>query len=340
METAECLVAILRKDGRLLFMNSFAKEICGADTVALAGDASFVRLIPEPARSRFASDVLTVPGGGSLRGLEAPLSCADGRIRWILWNTSRLPEYGGQPAILMVGLDVTERRKAQERALQTERLAAIGQMVTGLAHESRNALQRSQACLEMLMLEVEDRPEASRLVQRIQRAQGHLHHLYEEVRGYAAPISLRRESCDLLEIIQGTWSHLEVSHKGKLVRLTTDIQASETSCSADRYALEQVFRNILENGIAACPEAGEIRVSIEDALIEGAPAIRVRVEDTGPGLSPEQSERIFEPFFTTKTAGTGLGMAIAKRIIDAHSGQIAVGRSQPGAEIIVTLPHR
>ena len=81
-------------------------------------------------------------------------------------------------------------------------------MVAGLAHESRNAFQRIQACLEMLALEVEDRPEALEWVARIQRAQEHLHHLYEEVRNYAAPIHLERRACDMARAWRDTWSHL------------------------------------------------------------------------------------------------------------------------------------
>src|SRR5271165_4957489 len=94
------------------------------------------------------------------------------------------------PAILTIGQDITYLKQAQQQALQAERLAAIGQMVAGLAHESRNALHRSQVCLEMLALEVEDRPEALNLIARLQMAQDDLYHLFEDVRSYAAPIHL------------------------------------------------------------------------------------------------------------------------------------------------------
>ena len=121
-----------------------------------------------------------------------PIICRDGSRRWIVWNARYLPDYDDGPAILSVGHDITFLKQAQERALQSERLAAIGEMVTGLAHESRNALQRCQACLEMLALAVRDRPEALDLIDRLQKAQDHLHHLYEDVRGYAAPIKLEK----------------------------------------------------------------------------------------------------------------------------------------------------
>jgi len=94
-----------------------------------------------------------------------------------------------EPTILAVGQDITSLKHAQEQTLQSERLAAIGQMMAGLAHKSGNALARSQACLEMLAFAVEDQPKAVSLIARVQSAQDHLKQLYDEVRNYAAPSS-------------------------------------------------------------------------------------------------------------------------------------------------------
>jgi signal transduction histidine kinase len=113
----------------------------------------------------------------------------------------------------------------------------------------------------------------------------------------------------------------------------------DLACWVDQFRLEQVFRNILENSLAACADPVRIEITCSAAEIEGRPAVRVAVRDNGPGLTPEQKQRIFEPFFTTKTKGTGLGMAIARRIIEVHGGQIAVESSPgQGATLIVTLP--
>jgi signal transduction histidine kinase len=299
--------------------------------------AGTARDMPGPPLAPLDARLCQILSGGSLRGLEGTIRCRDGTTRQVVWNAQHLDDYDGAPAILGVGHDITGLKQAQERALQAERLAAIGQMVAGLAHESRNALQRSQACLEMLALELEDRPEGLELLGRIQRAQDHLHHLYEEVRGYAAPIRIRRQVCDLDALLRDTWSHLEVTRRGRDVRLAV-AQASrlcgqagrpsddiaDLACSVDRHALEQVFRNVLENAISVSPDPGEIAVCFAETRLDGRPALEITVRDQGPGLSPEQQERIFEPFFTTKTHGTGLGMAIAKRIVDAHGGRISV----------------
>jgi signal transduction histidine kinase/FixJ family two-component response regulator len=277
--------------------------------------------------------------GSVVRDVELDIVHPDGETVHLLCYAAPLRNERGEPrGAVGAFLDITERKRSQERALQTERLAGIGQMVTGLAHESGNALARSQACLEMLALEVQDRPDALDLVQRVQRAQDHLQQLYEEVRGYAAPLKLEREPWSLASVWRQAWASLALKRQGRDAALAEQTGGLDLRCAVDHFRLEQVFRNILENALAACADPVRVEVACSEAVSAGRPAVRVAVRDNGPGLGPEQRRRIFEPFYTTKTKGTGLGMAIAKRIVDAHGGTIAAGADGPGAEIIVTLP--
>ena len=109
----------------------------------------------------------------------------------------------------------------------------------------------------------------------------------------------------------------------------------------DRSRLKQVFRNVLDNALAACHDPVEIDVDWAEGEIAGRPAVRIAVRDNGPGLNSEQRRKIFEPFYTTKTQGTGLGLAIARRIVEAHGGRITTGPGPgPGAEILILLPGR
>lgn len=108
--------------------------------------------------------------------------------------------------------------------------------------------------------------------------------------------------------------------------------------TTDAGRLEQVFRNLFENSLAACTDPVRIRINCSAVHDGDQDAIAIVVRDNGPGLTPTQRERVFEAFFTTKSRGTGLGMAIVKRIVEAHGGQIIVGQSTPGAEFILTLP--
>ncbi len=275
-----------------------------------------------------------------VRDMDIDLMRPDGTIVSLLSFAAPLLGKDGK-SVGAVGafLDITERKRSQDRRLQQERLAAIGETMTGLVHESRNALQRSKACLEMLALEVEDRPEALNLVTRVQHAQDYLTQLYEEVREYAAPIHLRREPCDLAHVWREIWDDLSHIMESKQLSRREEVDLANLSSNIDRFAIGQVFRNILENAIAVSPPNGEIRIRCCETRLHNHPAISVAFCDQGPGLTAEQRKRIFEPFFTTKTKGTGLGMAIAQQVVESHGGRISLGSAgTAGAEIIVTLP--
>lgn len=341
VEAAPVITVILRIDGSILYLNPFAEKLTGYSNREIEGRDFAEVFATQPAETHWTRRFNGPARGRSLRALQETVRCDDGSPRCIAWNVETLDGFQGQPALLAIGHDLTELNDAQRKTLQAERLAAIGQMMAGLTHESRNALQRSKACLEMLALEVEGQPSARELVRRIERAQDHLQQLYEEVRDYAAPIVLKRESCDLQAVWRECWADLAQAHQAKRIRFRESLDAGGALCPVDRFRLSQVFRNIFENAISAVEPEGEIVVRCSSSQLDGGPALRLSFRDTGPGLNDEQRARIFDPFFTTKTKGTGLGMAIAKRIVQSHGGLIeAASRQDSGAEIIVTLPKR
>lgn len=259
------------------------------------------------------------------------------------------------PEILRVRLGrIAESRRAklqladaEVRLLQAERLAAIGQMVTGLAHESGNALQRSQACLQILANRLRDRPDLVDLVDRIQAAQEHLLHLYEDVRSYAAPIRLQAEWCALAAIWRAAWDDLGVLRGDRRAEIREHIRLPGPDSAGDGivvnvrvdpFRFKQVFRIILENALAASPDPVLIDIDARLAEVGGRRVLRLAVRDHGPGIPQEDRARVFEPFVTTKTKGTGLGLAIARRIVEAHDGRIGLGDGRPGCEVVITLP--
>jgi PAS domain S-box-containing protein len=342
VEAAPSMIVILRLDHTLVYLSPFTEQLTGYKTGEVLGKNYFEVFAPErAARESFSKVLKGIVAGAPLHGFETSVACKDGSRRWMVWNAQLLADYEDEPAILAIGQDITSLKQAQEQVLQSERLAAIGQMMTGLAHESGNALARSQACLEMLAFESEDRPKSLDLISRIQAAQDHLMQLYDEVRNYAAPLKLQLEPWNLAHIWRQAWENLHLLHQGKQATLLAETEGLDLRCSVDQFRLGQVFRNILENALVACQEPIEIKILCTRAEIDGQPAVQIAFRDNGPGLDSEQRQRIFEPFFTTKTKGTGLGMAIAKRIVEAHGGQIAVGSgSDRGAEILVVLPHK
>jgi two-component system sensor kinase FixL len=235
--------------------------------------------------------------------------------------------------------DVSDRRHAQEQRLQSERLVAIGEMVTGLAHESRNALQRAQACLDMLALDLEDQPEQLELTEKTRRALRDLHRNYEEVRNYAAPIQLQRRTANLRDLWQATWRDLEEVRFGRQIELVESVSGSQLQADVDEHRIQQVFRNTMENAVAACPDPGQVTIHGTNVSWRGQESIEILFQDNGSGFNAKSVVNVFQPFFTTKHKGTGLGMAISRRIVEAHGGQIeAATTPDGGAEIRVLLP--
>jgi PAS domain S-box-containing protein len=338
VEAAGTIIVILRSDHTIAYFNPFAEELSGYAAAAVVGKDYLPLFIPQHEQAGVAEQFKQVFAGFPTRKYENTVLCHDGASRWILWNAQRLDDFEGQSAVLAIGQDITERTKAEQRALQAERLAAIGQTVAGLAHESRNAFQRSQACLELLEMELEGQDEQLELVSRIQRALDHLHRLYEEVRDYAAPVVIDRQECDLARLWREAWSQTELSRKEKEIELVENLNGMELSCSADWFALGQVFRNIFENAIDAAADPGVVTVYCRSTVLEESPAIEVAIQDNGRGVAADARRQVFDAFFTTKTKGTGLGMAIARRIIEAHGGQLELGDSEGGAEFVIQLP--
>jgi PAS domain S-box-containing protein len=341
VQNSSDIITALAGDGTVLYQSPSIERVLGHRPADRVGRNIFEGAIAHPedlAKKRgFLDEALRRPGVPVTA--EFRLRHSDGTWRHIEAVGHNLLADPSVGAIVANYRDITERRRAEERAIRAERLAAIGQMVAGLAHESRNALQRSQACLEMLALEVRNQPKALGLIERLQKAQDDLHILYEDVRGYAAPLRLEQIRYDLAPIWREAWGNLEPQRAGRSVCFRERLAEPEIICAVDRFRIGQVFKNVLENALTACPDPVVIEVSCAPAEIDGQAAVRVAIRDNGPGLRIGDRLRVFEPFYTTKAKGTGLGLAITRRIVEAHGGLIEIGECDPpGAVFFITLP--
>jgi two-component system, LuxR family, sensor kinase FixL len=337
VEQSASLVIIADTAGRIEYVNPKFTQVTGYASAEVLGQNPRILKSGETPPREYQRLWEAITSGGEWRG-EFHNRKKDGGLYWASESISpvRNPQ-GTITHFVAIQDDITDLKEAQRRALQAERLAAIGQMMAGLAHESRNALQRGQACLEMLSRRLTG-PEALDLVAGIQEAQDDLHRLYEEVRSYAAPVLLERRRCHLRDVLHEAWARLESTRQGREARLS-ERGLPAPVCQGDHFHLEQVFRNILDNALAACHDPVEIDIEWAEVDCDGQPAVRVAVRDHGPGLTAEQRRNLFEPFYTTKTRGTGLGLAIARRIVETHGGRIEVGPGDGrGTTILITLP--
>jgi len=346
LRTAEAVVLVLDLDGRIARFNPYFSRISGWAKEELYGRDWFESCIREQDRERVRDIFMVTARGNQTTGIINPICCENGTERQIRWsNTVLKDDEGNATAVLAVGVDVTSFLAAQRRAGQAQRLAAIGQTMTALAHESRNALQRIQAGLEMLALDLPDREDTRHDLESVKRAARDLNELMEEVRQFAAPIRLTLDSADVKEIATAAWRHLESARCNRQARLEFDCAGeSSVQIRGDAMRLEQVFRNLFENSLAACADPVELHVRIALRAPEtddGEPAVEITVGDNGPGMDASQREQVFEPFFTTKSGGTGLGLAIVERIVQAHRGTIVASENanhDGGAVFTIRLP--
>jgi signal transduction histidine kinase len=342
--TTEAVVLIVKDSGEIERCNTFISQlVCGQDSL--------------PPHVRRVDDLIPEEDCAKIYELLkcecTPISCGpvltrlidrDSRqrtIRWFARTIQPMADPNENPSFriqLLVGHDLTDLTEAQRRIVQQERLAAIGQTMAGLAHESRNAFQRSQAALETLALELEDRPDASQLLARIQRANDHLLHLYEEVLQFAKPVRLDLRQCDLVEIAEATCRHVIQAAKVAEDCVAVMVSGQPPHITADAFAVEQILRNLIENALVVSPSDRPVRVVITSAWQGDQPSVQVEVIDKGSGIPPENFDRVFEPFFSTRSRGTGLGLPIARRLAEAHGGSLTLRSGAGGTTAILMLP--
>lgn len=232
---------------------------------------------------------------------------------------------------------IAKMKESEQRVNQAERLANIGQALSILAHEARNSLQQIMFNLQILALKVSNYPELLDFVNNAKKAQRELVLLFEDVQSYSSPLTIHQERLKIRDLCRQVWADLYTLRKDKITELTERIEEDELF--GDRFRLQQAFRNLFENAIAASPTQVRVDVHCTKITMQGRSSLQLTVHDNGSGMSHDQLEKAFEPFYTTKSKGTGLGLAITRRIVEAHGGQISVSNDiNGGAKFLIVLP--
>jgi nitrogen-specific signal transduction histidine kinase len=236
----------------------------------------------------------------------------------------------------------TNRRlkEAQDEARRSERLAALGQLSAGLAHEIRNPLGVIKGSAEMLTQKLADSsPLATELAGYISTETNRLSALVTRFLDFARPLHADLTPVDITAVLDRALNDVAQFWKGPPVKVEKMYEANLPPVPLDEGLSEQAFLNLIQNAYDAMASegGGNLRVSVarsrrdtrEARNIEG---VEVRIADSGPGIAPELREQIFNPFVTTKKSGVGLGLSIVSKIIDGHHGSIRVESSSQNAE--------
>jgi signal transduction histidine kinase len=230
---------------------------------------------------------------------------------------------------------------AQEQARRSERLAALGQLSAGLAHEIRNPLGVIKGSAEMLNQKLQASDELSReLAGYISGEVNRLSALVAQFLNFARPLEARQEPADLTALLDRMLKNVSDHWKGKPVEVERAYAPGLPQIPLDESLAEQAFINLIQNAYEAMEETGGVlRVEAVPGAHNGRPGITVRISDSGPGIPEELREEVFNPFVTTKKTGVGLGLSIVSKIIDGHHGSIRADRGpKGGALFIVFLP--
>lgn len=246
-----------------------------------------------------------------------------------------------------------ELQAANEQVARSKRLAALGEMAAGIAHEVRNPLGSIRLYARLLDEDLAQLPEQKRLAQKIGDAARALEAVVGDVLTFSRELRMAREEHQAGMLFEGALDQCRAEIAG-MEGLRVRVEGSECVCVGDGHLLVQALVNLVRNAVEAMGElrsrssggqhelaltAQVRRVARSRSSVESCTVLTVR--DTGPGIDGETVERMFNPFFTTRATGTGLGLAIVHRIVDAHGGRIAV-RSEPGkgTEIEIVLPEQ
>jgi PAS domain S-box-containing protein len=340
IEGTEAIIVLIDDLGCILRMNAYAARRLSVDVDSVLGKEWETVLIPEEERLEMREYVRTINDSPKSQfTCSRIVSDGDTPIR-VRWAGRAIHDSGGRVSyLLLTGHDITELEIAQLRSLKAERLASIGRTMIGLSHESRNILQRSQACITLLDREIPSNPKAKHFLDRLQRTQDDLKILHDDLRDYPQPLHLTLTPCNLRDVVNEAWSNLSEERKDRDVCLNVETDGPDLNCQIDRFRIRRVFRNLLENSLNVCSDPVTIKVYWNEVQNNGQLALQSFVQDNGPGLTAEQQEKIFEVFYSSTPNGTGLGLPIARRIVEAHGGELrSAADSSVGATILFTLP--
>ncbi|MDH3891211.1 MAG: ATP-binding protein [candidate division Zixibacteria bacterium] len=243
-----------------------------------------------------------------------------------------------KPEVIVVIRDITARVTFENQVYQAEKLATIGRLAAGIAHEINNPMASIMTCAEGLLKSepaVEDGKR--KYLDIIKNSARRCKIITQKLLDYSAASTMRMDIIDLDEVLQEAASLLQFEATRKQVQMSTTKPATMPVVSGCRDSLVQVFVNLILNGIQAVEPGGVVHASVE----VGAKSVDVTVEDNGPGIDEENLKRVFDPFFTTKPigVGTGLGLSVSQGIVKQHGGRMEILQSTKGStSIMVTLP--
>ena len=337
MDAVPDAIAVLDRDGRVIDLNESAKRLLAASPDAGTGRNVFASLEPDAAAT--VRERLSAAFRGEVQRFEVPGRREDNSKNLCAMLYAPVRERGEVTRVLALARDITDQKHTEHQLQQAEKLSAMGQLVSGVAHEINNPAAIISGFAQTLLLDVV-KPEQREMLQMIYDEASRIGRITANLLAFARAGGSQRTLVDLNDIVRRTFA-LRSYHLTTLnIAVSLELSPAEPKFWADPSELQQMLLNLLIN-------AEQALVSVETArtivvrTVASEDEVRLEVADSGPGIAPEIRAKIFDPFFTTKPegVGTGLGLSICYGIAREHGGRISVD-SPPGrgATFVVALP--
>ena len=322
------------KDGKIVFFNSAAERITGLDVSKTRGKNSEYIFPHHLCGLKEALD-----RGESISEKEMVCEFAKDRIVPVSVSASKIINEEGQfVGQVLILRDLGEVRRLQDEIRRKEKLAAIGGLAAGVAHEIRNPLSSIKGIASYFKNKFDDdsddKEAAGVMIQEVDR----LNRVISELLEFARPTQLNLKSTDVNDLLEHSVRLIQQEAAAKGIRIKLNLSQQRLAAKIDSDRFSQCLLNLYLNALQAMDNGG--RLTIENSITEGS-LTKIEVKDTGSGIKSEDLNKIFNPYFTTKTKGTGLGLAIVHKIIEAHKGQVKVRSvSGQGTAFTIVIPSK
>ena len=230
-----------------------------------------------------------------------------------------------------------ELKQKNEQLERKNRLAALGEMAAGMAHEIRNPLGGIQLYASLLERELQGREDSLQWVRKISKGVQSLDAIVSDMLAFTADQICDKNGINLADLVCEVMDYVKPRIESCAVKIDHDNIAGDLMVNADDNMMKRVFLNLILNAVDAVAKNGRIAVTAERESAHPDFKLRICVSDTGPGIKPELMNKIFNPFFTTKDTGTGLGLAIVHRLVECQGGIITAANNEEGGAIFTIM---
>jgi len=337
VESANDIIISIDPEGKIISWNSTVERITGHKSVDVKGQP-LLNFLSESDSDNFSSIIKGLLKKKKVSVWESSILNKDGETVDVSWNFSSIKdEQGNVIGIVIIGRDLTERKALEAKLTQSAKMASLGTIAGGIAHEIRNPLAIIDSCAQILEKQVDNKKIRALAPEKIRNATKRAAEIVNGLLKFARQSEFAIESVDINQIIDATLelmkNQLSIQHS----KINKNYDVNLPEIYANRNQLQQVFMNLILNACNAIKEKGTIGIQ----TYSGKNFINIVFEDDGIGIPEKNLSRIFDPFFTTQPVGkgTGLGLSISYGIIEQYGGSIEV-ESEPGkgAKFFIKLP--